>query len=237
MAYGLFGLVEFWPRILSWFNSSIRLTDASPPHPSSSPPASIEPPSSTPLPTTTSLLIAHPPPLHLPMFAQSHGLVFSYPKPPIPTNEPVKPPQPIKPPKQTYQPHPRHKTEPLKHPKTIHIDQKTFGITQVGGRNYPFCITKRKSGKVLGKIWIGPKDIDWLGSFVEKAVRYGKTGDFFQHRRDGYKAIHVIRRYNRHGQFLEISEFHSGSHQGVLRVPEGKARQGWSEFSILCKNF
>jgi hypothetical protein len=39
-----------------------------------------------------------------------------------------------------------------------------------------------------------------------------------------------------HGQFLEIYEFHSGSHQGVLRVPEGKARQGWSNFSFLCKS-
>ena len=107
----------------------------------------------------------------------------------------------------------------------------------MGGRNYPICITERKFGKLLGNIWLGPRDIDWLGTSVEKAVRYGKTGDFFQHRCDGYKALHVIRRYNRHGQFLEISEFHSGSHQGVLRVLEGKARQGWSDFSLLCKNF
>ena len=75
-----------------------------------------------------------------------------------------------------------------------------------------------------------------MGTFVDKRVHYGKTGDFFQHCRDGYKALHVIRRFNQHGQFLEISEFHSGSHQGVLRVLEGKARQGWSNFSFLCKS-
>ena len=37
--------------------------------------------------------------------------------------------------------------------------------------------------------------------------------------------------------FLETSEFHSGSHQGVIRIPEGVAQQGWVNFSNLCKGF
>ncbi|GMY21587.1 hypothetical protein FCV25MIE_16828 [Fagus crenata] len=51
------------------------------------------------------------------------------------------------------------------------------------------------------------------------------------------KALHVIRCSNKHGMFLEIPEFHSGSHQGVIRIPEGAERQGWVHFSKLCKEF
>jgi hypothetical protein len=36
---------------------------------------------------------------------------------------------------------------------------------------------------------------------------------------------------------MEVSEFHSGSRQGAIRIPEGEAKQGWVEFSRLCKGF
>ncbi len=92
---------------------------------------------------------------------------------------------------------------------------------------------EKKFGKVLGKIWVGLKDIDWLGIFIDKEI-YGKEGEFFQHRRDGYKAIHVICHSNHYGYFLEISEFHSGSRQWVIRIPEGKARKGWLNSALVC---
>jgi hypothetical protein len=60
-------------------------------------------------------------------------------------------------------------------------------------------------------------------------------GDFFRHHRDGYKAIHVIRRSNQYGQYLEVSEFHSGSRKGVIRIPAGLEQQGWAQFSLFCK--
>jgi hypothetical protein len=77
----------------------------------------------------------------------------------------------------------------------------------------------------------------WLTDSVDKAVQSHTRGDFFRHRRDGYKALHVIRRSNQHGNFLEVSEFHSGSRQSVIRIPEGVERQGWVDFSKLCKGF
>ncbi|GMY21095.1 hypothetical protein FCV25MIE_16336, partial [Fagus crenata] len=107
----------------------------------------------------------------------------------------------------------------------------------VGGRNYPFCILERKFGKLLGKIWIGSKDIEWLGTTIDSAINHGTARNFFKHHRDGYKAIHVVQRSNQNGHFLEISEFHSGSLQGFLRLPEGKVRQGWRDFSLLCRSF
>ena len=77
----------------------------------------------------------------------------------------------------------------------------------------------------------------WLSDTIDKAVQFRTRGDFFKHRRDGYKAIHVIRRSNQHGHFLEVSEFHSGSRQSVIRIPAGEERKGWVNFSLMCKGF
>jgi hypothetical protein len=137
----------------------------------------------------------------------------------IPNPNPNTYPQP----KHIHQPQPQHKQEHPKQPKPLTIDNKTFSISQVGGRNYPICILERKFGKLLGKIWIGSKDIEWLGIAIDNAINHGTTRNFFKHCRDGYKAVHVIQRSNWNGHFLEISEFHSGSRQGVIRIPEGKA--------------
>ena len=99
------------------------------------------------------------------------------------------------------------------------------------------CITEKKFKKQVGKLWLGNNDLLWLGDIIDQAVKSQSLGEFFKHRRDGYKAIHVIRRANKHGTFLETSEFHSGSRQGVIRIPEGEARQGWRQFSRLCRGF
>ncbi len=57
------------------------------------------------------------------------------------------------------------------------------------------------------------------------------------HCRNGYKAIHIIRRSNRNGTFLEISEFHSSSCQEVVCITKGRNSQGWHAFAKLCKSF
>ena len=75
-----------------------------------------------------------------------------------------------------------------------------------------------------------------MGTTIDSAVNLGTARNFFKHRRDGYKAIHV-QQSNQYGHFLEISEFHSGSCQGVLCLPKGKGRQGWRDFSRLCRSF
>ncbi|GMY33690.1 hypothetical protein FCV25MIE_28932, partial [Fagus crenata] len=59
------------------------------------------------------------------------------------------------------------------------------------------------------------------------AVSFG-DGEFFRQHRTGYKSIHVTRRANANGKFLEVSEFHSGSRQGALHIPKGETKSGWS---------
>lgn len=75
----------------------------------------------------------------------------------------------------------------------------------------------------------------WLGTTIDMAASKATVGDFFRHQRDGYKAIHVIRRSNQYGLYLEVSEFHSGSRKGVIRIPAGVEQQGWAQFSLFCK--
>jgi hypothetical protein len=89
----------------------------------------------------------------------------------------------------------------------------------------------------MGKVWLGTNDLDWVRTCVDTAVSTSVSGEFFRHRRNGYKALHVILRSNPNGKFLEVSEFHSGSRQGVLRIPEGETKKGWSDFSNLCQGF
>jgi hypothetical protein len=96
---------------------------------------------------------------------------------------------------------------------------------------------ERKFKKTLGTLWLRNKDLTWLGDTIDKAVQSRSRGDFFKHRRDGYKALHVIRCSNQHGNFLEVSEFHRGSHQSVIRIPEGVECQGWVNFLKMCRGF
>ena len=88
----------------------------------------------------------------------------------------------------------------------------------------------------MGKLWVGYNELDWLGECILKAVEPKLKSDFFKHHRDGYKAIHVIRRSNQHGNFLEIFEFRSVSRQGVIHIPEGMQRHGWVAFAKFCKD-
>uniref|UniRef100_A0A2N9EUU7 Reverse transcriptase domain-containing protein n=1 Tax=Fagus sylvatica TaxID=28930 RepID=A0A2N9EUU7_FAGSY len=149
-----------------------------------------------------------------------------------PTHIPVNQKQPTPPPPSTQHP----TQEATKQPNTIHIDNKFFQFSLGGGRIHPFCITERKFKTTLGKIWLGLKDMGWLGNTMEMAASNDTVGkDFFRHHRDGYKAIHVIRRSNQHGQYLEVSEFHSGARKGVIRIPAGLEKQGWKQFAFFCK--
>ena len=105
------------------------------------------------------------------------------------------------------------------------------------GRAYPYCITERKFKTTLGKIWLGLHDMVWLGNTIEKVAKVDMGGDFFRNHRDGYKAIHVLRRSNQHGLYFEVSEFHNGSRKGVISIPAVLAQQGWVQFSCMCKDY
>ena len=171
-------------------------------------------------PTTVSL--PPPPPLlsHLYHYPLPHPYTYhgAYPMPPAPMgwfNQPVpiNPANPAtqsqtqhhteKPPSipQTHFPHTQplqtlqaKQTDPI--PNPLNIENKSFQITLVGGRGNPVCITEKKFKKQVGKLWLGNNDLLWLGDIIDQVVKSQTLRDFFKHRREGYKALHVIRRSN-----------------------------------------
>jgi hypothetical protein len=175
----------------------------------------------------------HIPPPQIPISPTHHPP--SPPPPPHPQPTPQQIPQKPAPLKQPQKPAHPNQPKPTQNPITI--ENKSFKITLVAGRAYPLCITESKFKKPLGNLWLKNKDMQWLSDTIDKVVQYRTRGDFFKHRRDGYKAIHVIRRSNQHGLFLDVSEFHSGSRQSVIRIPAGEERKGWVNFSLMCKGY
>ncbi len=57
------------------------------------------------------------------------------------------------------------------------------------GKHNPLCIIKKNFGKVLGNLWLGTQDLDWLKGCIDKAILANTSGEFFKHHRDGYKAL------------------------------------------------
>ena len=60
---------------------------------------------------------------------------------------------------------------------------------------------------------------------------------FIQHFRDGYRVLEVSGMKNDRGCYIEISEFHSGSQQGGIRVPEGRRGAGWAFFERELRRY
>ncbi|GMY26974.1 hypothetical protein FCV25MIE_22216, partial [Fagus crenata] len=193
--------------------------------PSPTPPFSLQPP--LPFPHPPPLSLQPPPPFHHPPIypspfpLQSFSLPHPYPFPGLFLQGPnahmgwlTAAPSP--PPTSTSQEnlskplasHPqittlKHIIEPPKHPKSTTIDTPKH-ITEPPKHPKSTTIDTPKH------IPAPPKQT--------KAFTIDQKA--FEITQDGYKALHVIRRSNQHGQLLEISEFHSGSRQGVIRIPE-----------------
>jgi hypothetical protein len=60
---------------------------------------------------------------------------------------------------------------------------------------------------------------------------------FFRFFRDGYRILELSCLKNRGGRFIELCDYHSGSQQGNLRIPEGKEGEGWARFDQELRNF
>ena len=58
---------------------------------------------------------------------------------------------------------------------------------------------------------------------------------FFVFHRDGYRVLEFSCLANRGGRIVEITEYHSGTHQGCIRIPEGRKGAGWSVFEFQVR--
>jgi hypothetical protein len=85
---------------------------------------------------------------------------------------------------------------------------------------------------------LGHTGLKWLLDLLGKLrTPQFNTQGFLEFFRDGYHTVEVSGMKNDRGTFIEISEFHSGSQQGGIRVSEGRRGVGWAYFEKELRRF
>lgn len=106
-----------------------------------------------------------------------------------------------------------------------------------GGRNDPYHIIERR-GNFRGSIWVSMKGLRWLIGVWDKLCRLPEhSKGYFQSFRDSYWTLELSCMKNKGGRFVELSDYHSGSQQGHIRIPEGKNRWSWIFFVQEIRQF
>jgi hypothetical protein len=115
------------------------------------------------------------------------------------------------------------------------IDSKVFKLAFDGGRVDPYHIMERRN-RFRGSLWIGITGLRWLlDIFVKIRTTNQPLEGFFVFHRDGYRFLEFSCLANRGGRFVEITEYHSGTHRGSIRIPEGRKGAGWSVFEFQVR--
>uniref|UniRef100_A0A2N9J896 Endonuclease/exonuclease/phosphatase domain-containing protein n=1 Tax=Fagus sylvatica TaxID=28930 RepID=A0A2N9J896_FAGSY len=82
------------------------------------------------------------------------------------------------------------------------------------------------------------KGLRWLIGVWDKLCRLPKhSKGYFQSFRDSYRTLELSCMKNKGGRFVELSDYHSGSQQGHIRIPEGKNRWSWIFFVQEIRQF
>lgn len=75
------------------------------------------------------------------------------------------------------------------------------------------------------------EDLDKIWSSDEPSI------GFFESHRDGYRTLEICCMENLGGRFVKFLDYHSGSQQGHIRVPEGRKGRGWASFDGELRMF
>uniref|UniRef100_A0A2N9J7V4 Endonuclease/exonuclease/phosphatase domain-containing protein n=1 Tax=Fagus sylvatica TaxID=28930 RepID=A0A2N9J7V4_FAGSY len=95
-----------------------------------------------------------------------------------------------------------------------------------------------RRGNFCGSIWVSMKGLRWLIGVWDKLCRLPKhSKGYFQSFRDSYRTLELSCMKNKGGRFVELSDYHSGSQQGHIRIPEGKNRWSWIFFVQEIRQF
>jgi hypothetical protein len=85
---------------------------------------------------------------------------------------------------------------------------------------------------------VSSKGLHWLLEVWEKMRQFSaQPVGFFQSHRDGYRVLELSCMKNKGGCFVELADYHSGSRQGHIRIPEGKKGVGWTSFGEEVRRY
>jgi hypothetical protein len=117
------------------------------------------------------------------------------------------------------------------------IDSKAFTLLFDGGRADPYNI-KEHRGRFRGSLWVGLSGLRWILDVFVKLRNLNQTIEgYYEFHRDGYQVLGFSVLANRGGRYMEVSEYHSGTHRGSIRIPEGRKGAGWSVFEFQVRKY
>ena len=117
------------------------------------------------------------------------------------------------------------------------IDAKAFTLVFDGGRLDPYNIKERR-GHFRRSLWVGLEGLRWLlDVFIMLQNPNKKLEGFFKFHRDYYRILEFSCFTNRGGRFVEVTEYHSGTHRGSIRILEGWRGAGWLVFEFQVHKF
>jgi hypothetical protein len=117
------------------------------------------------------------------------------------------------------------------------IDSKAFTLTFDGGRADPYNIKERR-GRYRGSLWVGLSELRWILDVFVKLRNPNQTIEgHYEFHRDGYRVLGTSCLANSGGRYVEVSEYHSGTHRGSIRIPEGRRGAGWSVFEFQVRKY
>ncbi len=104
----------------------------------------------------------------------------------------------------------------------FNIDSKVFTLAFDGGRVDPHNIMECR-GRFRGSLWVGLEGLRWiLDVFIKLCNLNQKLEGFFEFHRDGHRILEFSCLPNRRGRFVEVTEYHNGTHRGSIRISGGQ---------------
>jgi hypothetical protein len=105
-----------------------------------------------------------------------------------------------------------------------YVDSKSFEFrSEVSGG----VRLAERSRHLFRAVILGWSSLVWLMQAVERLSKGEEDNDKWKTFRMGSTVYVVLRRKNKHGQFIELSEYGGGGRRSYVVIPEGSDGKGW----------
>jgi hypothetical protein len=114
--------------------------------------------------------------------------------------------------------------------RSFYIESKRYDFVVEGGRGPSSVKLFERGHHRMNSVFTGKEGARWLARAIEENIVREEAPAFVRTFREHDKG-YVIRRYNnKHGRYLEITEYGRGGCKGKIIIPEGPKLGGWRGF-------
>jgi hypothetical protein len=105
-----------------------------------------------------------------------------------------------------------------------YVDSKSFGFrSEVSGG----VRLVERSRHLFRAVILGWSNLVWLMQAMERLSKGEEDNNKWRTFRISCTVYVVLRRKNKHGQFIEFSEYGGGGRRSYVVIPEGSDEKGW----------